>query len=260
MTMSSAPEAKNTAAAKAPGSNQRSAARDNRGMGKRSTKPDNGKARSKSPRRKRVNQQGNRSCRYGYRWSSSTYRRCEHEQQKPEHNGNKRPGQWKRGEGKMCRATDAKPYAAAPKPAPVAAVQPTNILLTKTIPLQNCKLLHWKSPHPHVPLAIEQTILEYLFVTSPKREGLLLRDEPNSDSRYLKITQACRQYNMPVSSALSLRQETVHWKNKNPNLRPAGFDSKVRKSAELFEVAWSNSMMDIQGQGAVTGLRILDRR
>jgi hypothetical protein len=49
---------------------------------------------------------------------------------------------------------------------------------------------------------------------------------------------------------LSLRQETVHWKNKNPNLRPAGFDVKVRKSAELFEVAVEQFMLtQLQGQG-----------
>jgi hypothetical protein len=140
-----------------------------------------------------------------------------------------------------------------------APAQPTDILRTKTILLQNCKLLHWKSPHPHVPLAVEQTILEYLFVNSPICEGLLLRDEPNSDSRYVKIKQACRQYNMPLSSALSLRLETVHWKNKNPNLRPAGFDSKVRKSAELFEVAVEQFMLEqLQGQGRGQGGRRSD--
>ena len=57
--MSSASEAKNTAAPKTPAGNQRSRSRNNNGLGKRTTKPDNGKARSKSPHRKRVNQQGN---------------------------------------------------------------------------------------------------------------------------------------------------------------------------------------------------------
>jgi hypothetical protein len=60
-------------------------------------------------------------------------------------------------EGKMCRATDAENHhAAAPKPAPVAAGATHQYTANKTIPLLNCKLLHWKSPHPHVPLAIEQ--------------------------------------------------------------------------------------------------------
>jgi hypothetical protein len=260
--MSGAPEAKNTAAAKAPGANQRSASRDNRGRGKRSTKPDNGKARSKSPHRKRVNQQGNAVSAGTVTGGAATAANAaaggastNNRNQNQNNNRNKRPGQWKRGEGKMCRATDAKPYAAAPKPAPAPVAQPTNILLTKTIPRENCKLIHWKSPHPHVPLAIEQTILEYLFVNSPKREGLLLRDEPNSDNRYLKIKEACRHYSMPLSSALSLRQETVHWKNKNPNLRPAGFDLKVRKSAELFEVAVEQFMVEqLQGQGRSDGV------
>jgi hypothetical protein len=57
------------------------------------------------------------------------------------------------------------------------------------------------------------------------------------DSRYLKITQACRQYNMPVSSALSLRQETVHWKTRIPTSDRQVLTRKSESLAELFEVA-----------------------
>lgn len=274
---SSAPEAKPVAAAalKAPRTTNLKSTTSQQETGKRSTKPDNGKASrtpSKSPRRKRVNQQCKSNANAATAGKTvtdgaattiavgaSTNNRNQNNNNNTNNNRNKRPGKWKRGEGKMCRATDAKPYAAAPKPAPAPVMaqhhyQPSNILQTKTIPLQNCKMLHWKSPHPHVPLAIEVTILEYLFVSSPKREGLLLRDEPNSDARYLQIQQACLFHNMPVSAALSLRQETVHWKNKNPNLRPAGFDQKVRKSAELFEVAVEQFMLEqLQGQGSSGG-------
>jgi hypothetical protein len=268
--MSSAPEAKSTAAAASPspGANQNQ-------RRKRNKKPDNGKARSKSPRRNknaRVNQQGNKAAAAGTAVATggttaataagaiSTTAKPNNQYKTRNNNRNrnkiKNSDQGKRGDGKS-RATNTKPTTATPKPSPkpapsAASAQPTNILLTKAIPLENCKLLHWKSPHPHVPLVTEETILEYLFVSSPKREGLLLRDEPNGDVRYLKIKQACRDYNMPIQAALSLRQETVHWKNKNPNLRPAGFDSKVRKSAELFEVAVEQFMLEnLQGREQV---------
>jgi hypothetical protein len=268
--MSSAPEPNSTAApkAKAPGANQRG----DKGPGKRSKKPDNGNARSNgnSPRRNKnarvnVNQQGKAATgaatvAAGAGAATATAVGASATTGKP-NNRYRNSVPWKKGEGKMCRPTDIKPNATAtaatPKPSappPLPLAQPTNILITKTIPLQNCKLLHWSSPHPHVPLAIEQTMLEYLFATSPRREGLLLRDEPNGDQRYLNILSACRRHNMQVSAALSLRQETVHWKNKNPKLRPAGFDQKVRQSAELFEVAveqfvWEQLRGQGQGQG-----------
>jgi hypothetical protein len=134
-------------------------------------------------------------------------------------------------------------------PKAAAQVPPKDLhahrLQTKVVPPQSCtRILPWKSPIPHVPLAAEEAVMEFLFAGSPKREGLLLRDQPDVDVRYPRIKQACLNHRMHISAALSLRQETISWKNKNPKIRPVGFDVQVRESARLFEVAVEDFLSD----------------
>jgi hypothetical protein len=124
------------------------------------------------------------------------------------------------------------------RPKAAAAKDPIQILpaLLDTASVSSIsEILQWQTIHPHVPIESEERILNILVRWKERERGMMR----NAGNRYQEVARACRQVDMQLPQALSLRRQ--HIQHLNPRHRmPAlglGNDGDIRKSAALFESA-----------------------
>jgi hypothetical protein len=105
------------------------------------------------------------------------------------------------------------------------------------------KVLWWHSPDPFVPLATEEAMLPNLMRWKGTEKGMM-KNQPVF--RLAPIQILCRQQNVPLLTALSLRRH--HIKRYHPNRSMSslqlGKEDDIKQSAALFEQAVERALRE----------------
>jgi len=104
----------------------------------------------------------------------------------------------------------------------------------------------------------ERALLDCLFASTPKKEPFLFlgigkgggerQQQQQRKERFLRIYRTCRDLDVPVSSAMSLRVETALLRNRrNPKMRTLHEERRLAEASRLFEAALEGYLLQVVG-------------